>query len=79
MGSFNLQEFVSAFIIMFAVIDAIGATPIIISLRDSGKVVKPMDMLNIPNGRIIFEGYLSVYTRIRKRQNKLKLHSKKTA
>ena len=42
MGSFNLQEFVSAFIIMFAVIDAIGATPIIISLRDSGKVVKPM-------------------------------------
>lgn len=42
MGTFNLQEFVSAFIIMFAVIDAIGATPIIISLRESGKVVKPM-------------------------------------
>ena len=42
MGSFNFHEFVSAFIIMFAVIDAIGATPIIISLRDSGKVVKPM-------------------------------------
>jgi multiple antibiotic resistance protein len=27
---------------MFAVIDAIGATPIIISLRDSGKIVKPI-------------------------------------
>jgi multiple antibiotic resistance protein len=42
MGSFNFHEFVSAFIIMFAVIDAIGATPIIISLRDSGKIVKPI-------------------------------------
>ena len=41
-GTFNLQEFISTFIIMFAVIDAIGATPIIISLRDSGKIVKPI-------------------------------------
>ena len=41
-GTFNLQEFVSACIIMFAVIDAIGATPIILSLRESGKVIKPM-------------------------------------
>ena len=38
-GVFNLQEFVSAFIILFAVIDAVGATPIIISLRESGKKV----------------------------------------
>lgn len=41
-GTFNFQEFISAFIIMFAVIDAVGATPIIISLREKGKVVKPM-------------------------------------
>ena len=41
-GVFNLQEFISAFIILFAVIDAIGATPIIISLRESGKTVKAM-------------------------------------
>jgi multiple antibiotic resistance protein len=39
-GVFNLQEFISAFIILFAVIDAVGATPIIISLRESGKTVK---------------------------------------
>lgn len=39
-GVFNFQEFVSAFIILFAVIDAVGATPIIISLRESGKTVK---------------------------------------
>ena len=41
-GTFNLQEFVSAFIILFAVIDAVGSTPIIISLRESGKTVKAM-------------------------------------
>ena len=41
-GVFNLQEFVSAFIILFAVIDAVGSTPIIISLRESGKTVKAM-------------------------------------
>ncbi|MBQ2436103.1 MAG: MarC family protein [Bacteroidaceae bacterium] len=41
-GTFNLQEFISTFIIMFAVIDAIGATPIIISLRENGKVIKPI-------------------------------------
>lgn len=42
MGHFNFQEFISAFIIMFAVIDAIGATPIIISLRENGKIIKPI-------------------------------------
>lgn len=39
-GTFNLQEFVSAFIILFAVIDAVGSTPIIISLRENGKTIK---------------------------------------
>ena len=41
-GVFNFQEFISAFIILFAVIDAVGSTPIIISLRESGKTVKAM-------------------------------------
>jgi len=40
-GTFNFQEFISAFIILFAVIDAVGSTPIIISLRESGKTIKP--------------------------------------
>ena len=39
-GVFNWKEFVSAFIILFAVIDAVGSTPIIISLRESGKTIK---------------------------------------
>ena len=42
MGVFNFQEFISAFIILFAVIDAVGSTPIIISLRESGKTIKPI-------------------------------------
>lgn len=41
-GTFNLEEFISAFIILFAVIDAVGSTPIIISLRQSGKTIKPI-------------------------------------
>ncbi|MBR6629607.1 MAG: MarC family protein [Bacteroidaceae bacterium] len=41
-GTFNFQEFISAFIILFAVIDAVGSTPIIISLREGGKTIKPM-------------------------------------
>lgn len=36
---FNFQEFISAFLVMFAVIDIIGSTPIIISLRQQGKEV----------------------------------------
>ena len=42
MGVFNFQEFISAFIILFAVIDAVGSTPIIISLREGGKTIKPI-------------------------------------
>lgn len=40
-GTFNFQEFISAFIILFAVIDAVGSTPIIISLREGGKLIRP--------------------------------------
>ena len=37
---FNLQEIFTAFIVLFAVIDIIGAIPIIINLNDSGQEVK---------------------------------------
>ncbi|MDR2892493.1 MAG: MarC family protein [Deltaproteobacteria bacterium] len=36
---FNLQEFASAFIVLFAVIDMIGSVPIIISLKEKGMTV----------------------------------------
>ena len=38
-GNFDLLEILSSFIIMFAIIDALGATPIILSLREKGKMI----------------------------------------
>jgi multiple antibiotic resistance protein len=41
-SSFNLVEFLSAFIVLFAVIDPIGIMPIVLSIRDKGKVINPV-------------------------------------
>ena len=37
--SFSFLETLSSFVIMFAIIDALGATPIILSLREKGKQI----------------------------------------
>ena len=37
--SFNFKDFFSAFVVLFAIIDIIGTTPIIINLRKKGKIV----------------------------------------
>ena len=37
----NTVEFLSAFIVLFAVIDPIGIMPIILSIRDKGKIISP--------------------------------------
>ncbi|MBR4988782.1 MAG: MarC family protein [Bacteroidaceae bacterium] len=39
---FNTVEFFSAFIVLFAVIDPIGIMPIILSIRDKGKIINPI-------------------------------------
>ncbi|MBQ8097937.1 MAG: MarC family protein [Bacteroidaceae bacterium] len=39
LGSFNIQQVLSCFIVLFAVIDVFGSTPIIISLRNEGRHV----------------------------------------
>ena len=39
-SSFNWVDYLSAFSVLFAVIDPIGAIPIVISLRDRGKTIK---------------------------------------
>ena len=39
-SSFNWVDYLSAFSVLFAVIDPIGAIPIVISLRDRGKIIK---------------------------------------
>ena len=36
---FNLRQFISAFVVLFAVIDIIGSIPVILKLRRSGKKV----------------------------------------
>ena len=41
-SSFNTVEFLSAFIVLFAVIDPIGIMPIVLSIRDKGKVINPV-------------------------------------
>lgn len=35
-GAFDFQEFVSAFVVLFAVIDIIGSIPIILNLKERG-------------------------------------------
>lgn len=37
LDSFNFMHFLSAFIVMFAIIDPVGTMPIIVGIRDSGK------------------------------------------
>ncbi len=39
MGLFDFQEFLSAFIVLFAVIDMIGSIPIILNLKQKGRSV----------------------------------------
>lgn len=39
--SFSWVEILSAFIVLFAVIDPIGIIPMVISVRDRGKIVRP--------------------------------------
>ena len=39
LGQLDLQQIVSAFIVLFAVIDIFGSTPIIINLKKQGRPV----------------------------------------
>ena len=39
LGEFNIQQFVSAFVVLFAVIDVTGSIPIFLSLKKKGKKI----------------------------------------
>ena len=41
LGSFNFQDLISAFFVLFAIIDMPGSIPIILNLRKKGKRVIP--------------------------------------
>lgn len=38
---FNLQEFISAFVVLFAIMDVVGSIPIFVRLRSCGKTINP--------------------------------------
>ncbi len=38
-SQFNIQEFISAFVVLFAVIDVTGSIPIFLSLKKKGKII----------------------------------------
>ena len=40
LGEFNIQQFVSAFVVLFAVIDVTGSIPIFLSLRQKNRCQK---------------------------------------
>ena len=42
MGTFDFQETLSAFIVLFAVIDIFGAIPIVLDLKQKGRSVSPV-------------------------------------
>ena len=39
LSTFNLLDFLSAFIVLFAVIDPIGAIPVIVTIREQGRAI----------------------------------------
>ena len=49
--SFDFQQMISAFIVLFAVIDIIGSIPIIINLKEKGKDVNAMKEMCIRDRR----------------------------
>lgn len=52
-STFNFQELTSAFIVLFAVIDIIGAIPIILDLKDKGRNVNAIKATLISFGLLI--------------------------
>ena len=53
--NFNFQQILSAFIVLFAVIDIIGAIPIIIELKDKGKDVNALKATGAITAGMAFE------------------------
>ncbi|MGC3977169.1 MAG: MarC family protein [Paludibacteraceae bacterium] len=50
---FNIVQIASAFIVLFAIIDILGAIPIILSIKSKGEVIKPLSVSIISLGILI--------------------------
>ncbi len=42
LGSFSFKEILSAFLVLFAVIDITGAIPVVLNLQEKGKKIEPL-------------------------------------
>ncbi|MFV0392604.1 MAG: MarC family protein [Paludibacteraceae bacterium] len=42
--NFDFQQIVSAFIVLFAIIDILGSIPIIMAIKDRGETIKPLSV-----------------------------------
>ena len=52
LGEFNIQQFVSAFVVLFADIDVTGSIPIFLSLKKKGKKIEPYMTAKVIYGSI---------------------------
>lgn len=57
-GHFNLQEFVSAFLVLFAVIDITGSIPVILTLKKRGKKINSLKATLLSFGIFILFFYV---------------------
>ena len=51
--NFNIIQITSAFIVLFAIIDILGAIPIILGIKAKGEVIKPLSVSLISLGLLI--------------------------
>ncbi|KWW42403.1 MAG: multiple antibiotic resistance protein [bacterium F083] len=54
----NLVEILSAFLVMFAIIDITGSIPIFLSMQEQGKVIKPLQSTAVALGLFVVFFYL---------------------
>ena len=53
LSRFNLQEMTGAFVVLFAVIDVLGSTPIIINLKQQGRPVNALNATLISSALLV--------------------------
>lgn len=53
LSRFNLQEMTGAFVVLFAVIDVLGSTPIIINLKQQGRPVNALHATLISSALLV--------------------------
>ena len=58
----NIVEIFSAFLVMFAIIDITGSIPIFLSMRDQGKVIKPLQSTAVALGLFVVFYFVRLFS-----------------